>query len=280
MRSLDGLAALLDDEIAFLQSVADGQALVPKRRCTQAPSHTTCGDCPSLALKLADVSMNGSNVGAKVGPRRAIDALSCELISEDHRVRWFEEARVAALIGSCSASLKSVVSGIKCFLVFAERVLAKKGPKLPPSVDELLAWSLTFRCDRTFGNYVGYLRVGCLLEGVAVDAFNDSTVSRAKRAIAKRMKFVPRKRLFIRASLIGRILEACYLEDGFEEKFAMLYLAAYVFLLRVPSEVCAARDVCQCKRIVCVYRACPLSAVSMGLLRMRRPQCFSKVDCV
>ena len=173
---------------------------------------------------------------ARAGPMRAIDTVACSIVSESERLRWIEDARVEAIIGSCRLSVKSVVSGIRCFFAFADRVLKKVGPKLPPKVDELLAWSATFRCDRTYRNYVNYLRVGCLLESVSVEVFLDPAIARAKRAIAKKRAFVPRKRLFIRHEHICSMLEACYLEEGVAERFAMLYLTAYIFLLRVPSE--------------------------------------------
>ena len=33
----------------------------------------------------------------------------------------------------------------------------------PPKLEELLAWARLFRCARTYGNYLAYARVGCLL---------------------------------------------------------------------------------------------------------------------
>ena len=68
--------------------------------------------------------------------------------------------------------MANVKSGIKCYLSFAEIVL-KKGPgkKLPPVVNDLLAWSALFRSHRTLANYMGCLRVGCLLEDVSMEAF-------------------------------------------------------------------------------------------------------------
>ena len=57
---------------------------------------------------------------------------------------------------------------------------------------------------------------------------------RAKQAIAKRRLFVSREPLFIREELVKRLLERARLDDDMVE--GMLYLAAYIFLLRVPSE--------------------------------------------
>ena len=41
----------------------------------------------------------------------------------------------------------------------------KPGSKVyyPPLLEDLLAWARLFRCHRTYSNYLGYARVGCLL---------------------------------------------------------------------------------------------------------------------
>ena len=66
-------------------------------------------------------------------------------------------------------------------------------------------------------------------------------VKRAKIAIDKRAQFVPRAKQFIQRSLLVDILARLpvveqILDASAAESFAMLYLAAYTFLLRVPSE--------------------------------------------
>ncbi len=47
------------------------------------------------------------------------------------------------------------------------------------------------RCEKTFTNYLGYARVGCLLVGAPDEIFNSKALQRAKRAIAKRQSFIP-----------------------------------------------------------------------------------------
>ena len=71
--------------------------------------------------------------------------------------------------------------------------------------------------------------------------------------------------MFDKLPLIERILEACYLEDGFAEVFGMLYLVSYIFLLRVPSEAGFSRCPCQClcKR-PCFAQALPISRGGVG----------------
>ena len=43
-----------------------------------------------------------------------------------------------------------------------------------------------FRCAETFGNYLTYVRVGCMLAGAATSVFEMQEVARAKVTIAKR----------------------------------------------------------------------------------------------
>ena len=62
---------------------------------------------------------------------------------------WRQEARVAAILGSCPRTLKSTRSGLNHWIDFiklaygADQVAAKI---LPPALGDVLAWSHTFRC--------------------------------------------------------------------------------------------------------------------------------------
>jgi len=125
---------------------------------------------------------------------------------------WAYRAKVEALVGSGPKSIPSAKSGIRCFQAFAQEVLGKPvGKSFPPSADDLVAWSALFRCSRTYTNYLGYARLGCMLVGAPTSAFDDDAVKRAKRAVDKRRRFVPRARRFIQLELVQRILEACYI---------------------------------------------------------------------
>ena len=149
------------------------------------------------------------------------------------RTSWLAWARTEAIVGSCPASHKSMLSGLRCYLSFAHGVLKKQGQELPPSLDDLLAYSLMFRCHRTFCNYLGYLRTGCVLAGVSTSVFDDGAIRRAKTAIKKRRKWHPRKKLFIQHDVVcDMVLHA----GNVVKDLVMLYLATYIFLLRLPSE--------------------------------------------
>ena len=174
-----------------------------------------------------------------LGPRSAIKRIRDELeIGEEKRLKWFEKARCEAILGGAHGSLPSLASGVRCYLNFAEAVLKKKGPKLSPSVDELLAYSHMFRCSGTFSNYLGYLRKGCLLDGVSVEVFEHPAVRAAKKSVKKRGSFQPRAKLFVKWQIVDKILDRCITDLDFDPKYGMLFAITYCFLLRLPSEVC------------------------------------------
>ena len=113
-------------------------------------------------------------------------------------------------------------------------MLGITGRLFPPAFNDMLKCSNTFRCKLTFGNYLGYVRTGCLIVGAPTDVFRDVALKRAKMAIGKRGQFVPRVKLFVQRKSLVKIIDiATRLQD---RNAAMLFLAAYVFLLRVPSE--------------------------------------------
>ena len=60
--------------------------------------------------------------------------------------------------------------GIRCWITFARGALGVQGAVFPPTVEGILAWSNTFRCSRTFSNYLSYVRTGCLLVGCSTEA--------------------------------------------------------------------------------------------------------------
>ena len=171
------------------------------------------------------------------GPRAAIAGLEVALAAVDASARedWLETARLQAILQPCSRSLPGLRSGLRCWQAFCTRVLHHSHIALPPAATELATWSTVFRCKGTFDNYVSYVRVGCLLVGADVRVFDDPIVRRAKAAVRSRGDFVARPKLFIGMSVVARFVErgTCAIAV---RPFAMLYLFAYVFLLRVPSE--------------------------------------------
>ena len=192
MRSIPGAEALSDSEVDFLQNVALKQFAAFESRPAGVWSQPAVRqrEPPEVINNLVGIPVGVQLPGTGAGPLMSIERLASELQSDVARVKWIEQARVEAIVGGCRASLRSVQSGIRCYVTFAERVLQKSGPKLPPTTDEILSWSLMFRCEGTFSNYV--VGISCMLDGVPTDAFSDPVVKRARCAIRKRRTFIPR----------------------------------------------------------------------------------------
>ena len=162
-------------------------------------------------LKLALQTKCSFDVRGAGGPRAAAKALAQKLDSDEVRSTWEVESRIEAIVGSVGGSRDSVVSGISAWLWFHKNVLKTCRPPVPPSVDDLLRWASTFRNEKTYVNYCGYVKVLCELMGVSVVVFDHPSLRRAKATIAKRREHQIRKPLFIRRvqNLVGRIPLHC-----------------------------------------------------------------------
>lgn len=166
-------------------------------------------------------------------PRKTIEAIAVQLQADQNDVdKWRAKARIDAIARSCDGSLDSIKRGYRCFEACARQVLRKAGNFLPPSLDDLLTWSVCFRNATTFGNYLCYLRVRCLLVRDRVAVFSDPAIRRAKTGIAKRHGFVRRPPMFLQQD-IARLLLAQSKANSLEV-YGLLWLVSYVFLLRVP----------------------------------------------
>ena len=233
------------EDLDFLEHVvipaADSELFSHKRRrVVGCVAVSSVGPRPAAPVDIirhaGELEMRESGERSRpwAGPRAELTAVCEGHVSAAARVSWAEEARVRAITGSCPKSLASVVSGLRCWLDFACRVLGRKGQELPPTEDGLVAWSVLFRCSRTYSNYLNHVRIACDLVRVSSEATHCSAVKRATRAIEKRSKFTRRKPRFITRVILESLVEAAKAEDRLSE--AMLYIAAYAFLLRVPSE--------------------------------------------
>ena len=190
-----------------------------------------------------------------VGPTAALKRLKVSTITDSEKSKWLEKARIEALLGSCPGSHASFLSGTKAWAGFARWVamchvtgvcgnltlrrrhsLGLHGREFPPTIDGLLAWACLFRHYRTFSNYLGYVRLGCQLLGVSDEVFASPMLRRAKASVRKKGGFVARHRMFIRHDTIRRIVRLVDKRSPTEWPLAMLFLATYVFLLRLPSE--------------------------------------------
>jgi hypothetical protein len=138
------------------------------------------------------------------GPTKACRQVSAILSDDAVRLEWMESARTSAILGACPRSRGSVVSGLRCWIGFAHEVLHLRGREFPPTLAGLQAWSVLFRCSRTFANYVGYLKLGCHLLGLSCAVLNDPVLRKAQLAIDKRRQFISRPPMFIRRVLLER----------------------------------------------------------------------------
>jgi hypothetical protein len=150
-------------------------------------------------------------------------------------VEWLCDARVQAIAGSCPGSHDSAKSGMRFWKWFAVFGLGCRGDVLPPTLDGLLQWSRLFRHHKTFGNYLSYVKLACELQGQAIDVFRHPSLRRAKASILKRRLMAPRIPTWIGLHTVGRLLA---LDAGRPHlrPMLMLFLSAYAFLLRLPSE--------------------------------------------
>ena len=130
-------------------------------------------------------------------------------------------------------SLRETVSALKCWSTFAREVLGLGGRELPPTVDGLAAWSRMFRSKHTFCNYVGKLKLACELAKVSTVSLEHPSVRRCKRTLTV-MQRPPKPKMFIQKPLLVQLVTLA-LEEG-DCYAAWLYILAYAFLLRVPSE--------------------------------------------
>ena len=128
------------------------------------------------------------------------------------------------------------MSSLCCALCrFAVYVLGLKGKILPPTIDGLLQWSRLFRSHKTFGNYVSYVKLACELEGEDVSVFCHPSLKRAKNAILKRKLLAPRIPTWVGMGLLQRMMTLVIDRPHLKDLLA-IFLASYVFLLRLPSE--------------------------------------------
>ena len=147
---------------------------------------------------------------------------------------WAKQALKDVAAGSARGSLASAQSALRWWAAFSDYVLGADGNHLPPTEKGLACWSRLFKNANTFANYVGYLRLGCHVMGLDTARSYGPLITRAKQEIKKRQG-PPRTKRFIQEFTLAALVEHAQHEEN--TTMAMLYLAAYVFMLRVPSEL-------------------------------------------
>ena len=91
------------------------------------------------------------------------------------------------------------------------------------------------RCTGTFSNYLSYLRGACHALGVEAPPTDHPALRRAMLAVVKRDLYKARGKMFIDRTYVANLMRAAE-HDSEERRIAMLWLFAYSFLLRLPSE--------------------------------------------
>ena len=140
------------------------------------------------------------------GPRQAIASVARQNPTREQRLEWAGRARAAAIMGSAPGVSNKAPTGVKRWSEFHAELGV--GPFMPPSVDDLLAFSRCFRVARTFTNYVAYLKLTCLLAGLPIEHFDrHPALKRAAAAITKSSTFAPREPMFVRQEVVAKIAE-------------------------------------------------------------------------
>ena len=116
--------------------------------------------------------------GAARGPRAALKKLRIDEMTEYEKDFWLEKARIDAILGGARLSMKSLKSGLRCYVAFvgklcqyalsffvvrADKLFPETKLYFPPTLKCLLAWSTTFRSSGTLRNYLGYVKTGCII---------------------------------------------------------------------------------------------------------------------
>lgn len=207
----------------------------------------------ALVKALDDAPKQVAEIGAAT-PRESLQQLKVALRNKpEERRLWAQRAKIAAILGACPKSQKSLISGLRHWCEFVAVAYGDESKAsmayilchgrgfaflvmlymqaFPPSMDMVLAWSTTFRCAGTFGNYLGYLRTACLASSFEPPPQDHPGLRRAMQAIVKKQFFSSRPRMAICRTLLRNMLA-----HEPDKRNAALWLAAYTWLLRLPSE--------------------------------------------
>ena len=242
---------LYTDEVAALEELCTQQRRrqeamkrpAPEAGVTRAVDAAAAADAPPVKEPVAvgggvlgDKEARTAMAPAGGGPRKVLRTLKVSLDNEKDRQTWMHRARTSAILGAAPKTLDKMASGLRCWIEFHEQLAGSEwGPVFPPSLGALLAFSCIFSCRGTWTHYVGHLRTACLLGGCPTVVFDDPALRRAGLAIDKRFPSVPREKRFVR---FGHIQEMAALAESVPRWRIpfLVFLSAYTFMLRVPSE--------------------------------------------
>ena len=139
----------------------------------------------------------------------------------------------------------------------------------PPSLEALLAWSVTFRSAGTLTNYLGYVRTRCMIVNVSTavrawvllcmhqcftewwlllsQVFADPALVKAKTSVEKAQRFIKREPLWLQrwapvgVGLGGQRVASCFVVAGLLSRAWLLSVAT--------SRHCGPLDGCSCWRM-------------------------------
>lgn len=204
---------------------------------------------------------------ARGGPTAAARRLKEVSVSLGALDEWAERARVRAIVGRCPGTVDKIHCGVRAWLRFHEARFGHLRFTFPPRVPDLLAWADLFECSGTLSNYLRYVRTVCEVAEIDTTVFDHRSVRGAKLAVKKSLKHVPRDHMAIRIDVLRELVVQLSASQH-SAVAAMVFVAAYSHMLRVPSEclVVAVRSpgyVAVCKRerrregpIACVHNDC------------------------
>ena len=86
------------------------------------------------------------------GPAKAAKLLGEAVQNGLSAMKWVEQARVSAVLGSAPGSLDTIRSALRCWAGFTTGVLGPGEVALPPKPEWLCAWSRLFRNAKTTKN--------------------------------------------------------------------------------------------------------------------------------
>jgi len=148
----------------------------------------SCGNSATEIFQVPAVSLDISSAG----PLGALKRLK-DVVASIGGEEWTKKARVAAVLANCPKSKASMHSGVMHWCKYMEIVKGADAQAFPVCIEDLLGWSMTFRCLGTFSNYLSFVRSACCALGHEPPAVGHPAVKRAMGGIAKRMLFSTRR---------------------------------------------------------------------------------------
>ena len=170
---------------------------------------------------------------AEKGPSRAMDNSRFIGLSKEELEAAREEVRRAFVVASAPNSKPAYRSALNSWSKFCRNILNYSEAAVPPKIEDLGLWATHFRSEGTFSNYLTGLKWACEYEGVETAVFGHPLIVRMKRALRKRE--VKKTLCGIQGVIVEKIVSRALAEG--DVVAASLYVLAYAFLLRVPSEL-------------------------------------------